>query len=361
LPAPVPQEQAENYAQHTSALVEAVNTALFARTDLMDLLHDCPRETIAANHRNHAAFMATVLRLGNFVLLRKILPWVYRAYHNQGVAYAYFRVELETWIDAISRILPPPVDGILAVYQWMLDRHETTIAESQRPSPTPGPEDPKWKPTYTDFTRAIMAGDVVACLSYVRQWVHDADSMLEFFTQVLQPALYTVGAHWENGTITVAQEHLASAIVARILASIPAASFAPPELRRGTAVVSAAANEFHEIGAWMVAMALESDSWNVHYLGANTPRQDLEEFVRRTQPDLLCLSVAMPFNLEAAQRTIADLRRDPETACIRILVGGQALLHDPEIAHTLGADAFAPSCSAARDVALELLRSKREP
>jgi methanogenic corrinoid protein MtbC1 len=48
-----------------------------------------------------------------------------------------------------------------------------------------------------------------------------------------------------------------------------------PSQAKGKAVITAAPNEFYEIGAWMISDILEFDGWEVRYLGANTPVNDL--------------------------------------------------------------------------------------
>jgi len=348
-------EQAENYALYRDSLLEAVNTSLLNRNDLSQLLGGCPVETMIINHRNHTDFMATVFRFNDFALLKKTLPWVYRSYHNYGFYYDYFLVELNAWIDAVKRILPQPVDEILAVYNWMIEQHEANIVLSKEPAPDVEPEDPHYRPLYAEFTEALLSGNVVKCMSLTNSIVHDTKSMLDFFTSVIQPAMYTIGARWENGIISVAQEHLASAIVARIISSIMLSNFVTSSTKIGKVVVSAAPNEFHEIGAWMVALALETEGWDVKYLGVNTPVKDLLEFIRREQPRLVCLSIAMVFNLEPAVRIIKTIRQDASLKDTKILVGGQAFAMNSNLVRIVGADAYAANCLEAKLLAKKLV------
>jgi len=349
----VSREAAQRYAELEDRLLDEVNARMRGRADLAGLIGDNPVEVMLTNHRNHVALMANVFRVGNHALLAKTLPWVYRAYHNQGFAHAYFPLELAAWMTAIREAMPEDSSDILAIYEWMLSRHEDVITLSLLPAEDVVPTDGEWRPAYAEFTAALLAGDVTQCLGLTRGMVRNAVGMVEFFIHVLQPALYTIGARWENGEISVAQEHLASAIVSRMLASIPVAEFSPGT-RRGKAVVSASTNEFHEIGAWMVAFCLESDGWDVRYLGANLPGKDLLAFVRTEQPDLLCLSVAMAFNLKAAQGIIERIRSDSSLDRTRILIGGQAVLNNPRLIHEMGADAFAMDCKAAVEAARSL-------
>ena len=51
----------------------------------------------------------------------------------------------------------------------------------------------------------------------------------------------------------------------------------------GIVVVTTAPNEFHEIGAWMIANTLEGDGWDIHFLGSNTPKRDLLLHLKETE------------------------------------------------------------------------------
>lgn len=347
-------EAARHYAELEDVLLDAVNARMTALTGLADLIGGNPVEVMLTNHRYHASFMTTVFHFGSYGLLAKTLPWVYRTYHNQGFAHAYFLLELQAWRDAIREAMPEDGTEILFVYEWMLARHKDVVTLSLLPAEDMVLADEKWRSASEELTAALLAGDVTTCQGLTRRMVRSASEMVEFFVHVLQPALYTIGARWENGVIRVAQEHLASAIVSRILASIPVAEFAEVT-SRGNAVVSAA-NEFHEVGAWMVAYCLESDGWDVRYLGANLPGEDLLAFVRAEKPDLLCLSVTMAFNLASVKRIISGVRAETSLAQTKILVGGQALLNDPSLAHDLGADAFAGDCKDAIEAARSFSR-----
>jgi methanogenic corrinoid protein MtbC1 len=342
----VPSEAARHFVELEDVLLDAVNARMTALNVVPDLIGDNPVEVMLTNHRNHASFMASVFHFGSYGLLAKTLPWVYRAYHNQGFAHAYFFVELEAWRDAIREAMPEDGTEILFVYEWMLSRHEDVIKLSLLPAEDIASPDEKWRPAYEELTAALLAGDVTACQGLTRRMVNSASEMACFFVHVLQPALYTIGVRWENAEIRVAHEHLASAIVSRLLASIPVAEFAAVT-SRGKVVVSTAANEFHEIGAWMVAYCLESDGWDVRYLGANLPGEDLLAFVRAERPDLLCLSLTMAFNLGSIKRIIKGVRAEASLAQTKVLVGGQALLSDPTLVHDLGADAFVADCKDA--------------
>jgi methanogenic corrinoid protein MtbC1 len=196
----------------------------------------------------------------------------------------------------------------------------------------------RWADLRARYLAALLAGDPGAALALAGEVTSSAD-LPGFFVSVIQPAMYTVGERWEAGEVSVAQEHLASAISSRVVSSL-ASGRKLVKPWRGRAVVSAVTNEFHELGAWMVADLLEADGWEVSYLGANAPLVDLVALIQARRPALLALSVTMPFNLERARALISAARARPLDPPLRVLVGGWAFNLQPGSWELVGADAW---------------------
>jgi len=67
------------------------------------------------------------------------------------------------------------------------------------------------------------------------------------------------------------------------------------------------------------------NGWNVNFLGANTPTQDLINFAKTTKPDLLAISLSLYFNLPVLENMLQLLNK--EIPDLKILIGGQAFRH----------------------------------
>ena len=169
------------------------------------------------------------------------------------------------------------------------------------------------------------------------------------FRSVIWPALYSIGHLWEANHISVAEEHVATAIVGRVMASLYP-RFALFDVTKGKAIVSAGPNEFHEVGARMVADFMEMDGWDVTYLGANTPAEVLLDTLKQNKPFVVALSVATVFNLESALQLIRMIKNDPETTGIKVMVGGLAFYGMPQLWQTIGADGYAADAEVALKV-----------
>ncbi|HUN66362.1 MAG TPA: cobalamin-dependent protein [Bacteroidota bacterium] len=107
--------------------------------------------------------------------------------------------------------------------------------------------------------------------------------------EIIRPAMARIGELWMSNEIEINQEHRASHAVMEGIIRLA------PELHRKTAngrtaICACPEGEYHEIGLRCLAVSLESEGWNVEYLGANTPFTTLASFLRPSKADLVCLS-----------------------------------------------------------------------
>lgn len=235
----------------------------------------------------------------------------------------------------------------MRIYDWMLENHERMILLAETLGET-GDVEPgqRWRPIYRTFLDHLIRGESREVVRLASESVADAADFADFYLGLLQPCLYQIGRMWERGEISVAEEHLATAVVGRIMAGFYPRFLASPQ-SRGKALVSSVLNEHHEVGARMVADLLELDGWDTCYLGADTPIADLLELLSADRFDMVFLSVTMPFNIHRAGDTVRMIRdRNPKKE-LRVMVGGQAFHLIPQLADRIGADGTARNAAEA--------------
>ena len=334
-----------SYQDNISVMKKYVDDNLSSNPAIHELIGNNPLQVMYDNHTHHAAFMATVFSIGNYELLARTVPWVYRAYSAHSFSYDYFPLELKTWIVAIEKHITSDMTAeIKSVYAWMISRHENMIYLSQTEEELELLISEDWLERKTSFLAALLGGDHKKCLKIAKESISTGKDMEQFYLHIIQPAMYEIGMLWERGTISVAQEHLASAIVGRVMASTSMLEITPEKVK-GKAVITSAPNEFHEIGAWMISDILEHEGWDVRYLGANTPANDLLELLRSYQPSVLAMSVTMPFNILKAIEIINIIKGDVELNKILIIVGGRPFNENIELWQSTGADYFAANAT----------------
>lgn len=174
---------------------------------------------------------------------------------------------------------------------------------------------------YQNYLNALLNGRRKECQDMVQQLLKAKVEIKKLYTDLFQRSLYTIGELWENNRITVANEHLATSITESLLNLTYPDIFATERTGKKV-VISCSANEFHQIGGKMVADIFELNGWDGHFLGANTPPDDMARFIHDVAPDVVGLSLSLLSNIDFLKLGIEVVRADfPNTD---LLVGGQA-------------------------------------
>ncbi len=135
--------------------------------------------------------------------------------------------------------------------------------------------------------RALFTGDETTARRLVRRLVEDGASVTDVLQEVVVPPLVEIGEAWQRGDIGIYVEHRASAMVERMIGDV---SPNPRGRRRGTAAVVALSGDSHSLPTLMASTALREDNWHTEHLGADIPVEDLHEFLRSHETDLVVLS-----------------------------------------------------------------------
>lgn len=197
------------------------------------------------------------------------------------------------------------------------------------------------------FLMALLGGteaeaeDVLRCGR-----ARGADTAL-LVRDLVVPALAEVGRMWERGEVSVAEEHLATALATRVVARSAGAAALPLGPGRPRILLACLAGEFHDVGIRLLSDVARESGWDAESLGANVPRESLVGFVAQRRPDALALSVSLAGHVPEAARTIDEARA--AAPGMTILVGGRAFCEDSDRVPLTGADAGFCDAVAFRD------------
>ena len=140
-----------------------------------------------------------------------------------------------------------------------------------------------------------------------------------FIEMLAAPLLRRVGDEWHAGRLTPAQEHLVSTtvhdIVVEVMRSFANQNGAPKLL------VTTPAGDRHVIGAALVGAAAAVDGWNVLYLGADLPAEEIARAARTAAVRAVAVSVVY---VEQRTSVLAELRalRASLPSSVPLIVGG---------------------------------------
>lgn len=174
---------------------------------------------------------------------------------------------------------------------------------------------------YQQYLAALLQGDRPCCSRIVQERDCAGAQVEDLYVNLFQRSLYQVGDLWEQHRISVAVEHLATAITERLMAVVQPRLFGGA-LRDRSIVVACVADEFHQLGGMMVADLAELHGWRSHFLGASTPLDTLLQTIDRQKPDLLGLSLSVYANLPALEKAVDAV--SGTFPGLPVLVGGQA-------------------------------------
>jgi methanogenic corrinoid protein MtbC1 len=175
-----------------------------------------------------------------------------------------------------------------------------------------------------DFLEQLLKGNRSACSAIAHQFLSQNQSIKDLYEQVFKVALYEVGRLWETNKITVATEHLATAITEGILNELFEQIVSGKSYNKKV-VVACVEKEQHQVGIKMVADVFEMKGWESFFLGTGISTSDLVRFIGDVQPDLLAISLSVYFNYSYLVNMLETIRAEFPT--LQILLGGQAFTH----------------------------------
>jgi len=197
---------------------------------------------------------------------------------------------------------------------------------------------------FTDAAmRAVRQLDAAA-LQEVLERAAVSLGVTDFLESVAAPTLEDIGHGWAERSVSVAQEHMATAVFRRLLGWLLGMY-----QNRGTVhrlVVATPPGETHELGALMAAITAAAEGWGVTYLGPDLPVDELLDAVAQTGADAVALSVVHAGDARGPLTTVREIRAGLPSGVV-LLLGGAA-------ARTIG-----PATEAAGIVTLDSLADLR--
>ncbi len=132
-----------------------------------------------------------------------------------------------------------------------------------------------------------------------------------------------IGDLWAQNAISVADEHLATAISHQMLLSLYGPLQSGPPRTRERILLAAVEGQHHVLGLRMVADLLEGAGYDVLYLGADVPTESLVRFAQEHEPALVGLGSS--FAGSSAQLVSAILEISEARPETRFLLGGEGV------------------------------------
>ena len=182
-------------------------------------------------------------------------------------------------------------------------------------------------PSTAQLTETLLRGDEKEAGALLVEAYLNGAPLTTIFDQTITEAMHQVGELWFAGTITVADEHLATRVMFSALQTLSGVMM-PAQPSGLRAICCGIEGDLHELPVQLARITLESEGWEVQSLGPNTPLFALSEMVARQRPQLVCISARSILDLDRATAEYAQLRKITGKLGVPVVTGGEGF-RDP--------------------------------
>ena len=251
-----------------------------------------------------------------------------RLYSDEDIARLQWLQQAVQAGQSIGRIARLPTPELMKLVR----AEQAAVPLAQRPTDGEGEEKDPGK----FLERALVAVQRLDAVSLEEQLARAsiALSQRHLLEEVVLPLMERIGQMWEEGTLRVADEHMASAVVRSFIGNIQASfqvSEAAPHL-----VATTPAGQLHEMGALLASVVATSEGWNSTFLGPNLPVEEIAGAAAQKGAKAVLLSIVYPGDDPHLGGELVKLRRLLGDE-IALLAGGRAAQHYRRFLNQAGA------------------------
>lgn len=189
------------------------------------------------------------------------------------------------------------------------------------------------------FTELLLEGEEKQAAALLIQAYMEGHSLVALFDKLITEAMHELGELWFRGTITVADEHLATRVVLHALQALRGV-VVPAGTIGMKAICCGIDGDLHELPVHLAEIILESEGWDTRNLGPNTPLFSLREMVTQQRPQLVCISARSIADLDRATSEYAQLHKATARLGASVVLGGEGF-RDPTIRQRFPCDFYA--------------------
>lgn len=288
--------------------------------------------------RFHLRFLRGALRAGSPSAFESYARWTNGMLGARGIGGAHLALYFELMQAELGKVLgdeAKPATPFIAA--GIAACQEPPVAETTAPDAR--------EPVREEYLDAVLSGRRANALAVAHQALDAGWAPGELYSGLLARTQRRLGELWQANRISVAQEHVASAITQWVAANLYSRLRKPRE-PIGKALLFGVEGELHQLGVQFMADVLELEGWSVIFLGTNTPTAAALASIDQHRPDVVGVGATMLFNLPATFDAVAEVRgRHPE---LPVVVGGRAFTDAADACREAGVIGVADSLESGR-------------
>ena len=304
------------------------------------------REACREDLAFHLEFLRPALEFGLLQPMVDYLRWLASILAAREIPTGHLAQSLDWLAEYFATHMDPSEGADVALTLRAIRSQFVAVGSTPQPPLTA----PAAWPEAFGFEAALLAGRQRDALDVVNRCLDEGRNLMDIELHVIEPSLYRIGEKWQRNEVTVAQEHMATAIVESVMTVALLRAPLPAPIDKKILLACVEGNN-HAVGLHMVADAFLLAGWDVQYLGANVPTTALLQQVSEWKPDLVGLSVSFAQQLRMVKAVIAELDDRLGPARPAVIVGGLAINRFNQLVDVIGADASSADARGAVDSA----------
>ncbi|MGZ8153122.1 MAG: MerR family transcriptional regulator [Methylovulum sp.] len=179
---------------------------------------------------------------------------------------------------------------------------------------------------------AVLAFDARALESHFENAIVELGSEA-FIEHLLTPLLMIIGDRWKTGELRPVHEHMTSSIIRSLTYILRNNNPCPPDAPR--MIVSTPIGQLHELGALLASIMAEIKGWQVTYLGANLPAEEIVAAVKYTNASAVTISISFSTDDHIIPKELRRLKKLIGLD-VALIVGGRAAAHYAPVLNEIG-------------------------
>ena len=328
--------------------------AVSAVTERFYATHDSLYEHFGAHGREacredlafHLEFLRPVLEFGLLQPMVDYLHWLNSVLSARAVPTEHLSQSLD-WLAAFYAERMEVSDGEIVVAALL--SAQTSFQKISDMPLVPLTSHEPWL-EMAEFEASLLSGNHREAHAILQRCIAQGRSLIDFELHIIQPALYGIGEKWQTNQVSIAQEHMATAIAQSVM-TVALQNVQPQVLIDKRVLLACVEGNNHALGLQMVADAFLIAGWEVQFLGSNVPTSSLIRQTVEWKPDLIGLSVSFPQQVRVAKAVIIQLNERIGSTRPAVIIGGLAFNRFSGLVDMVGADIFAADSRTAIEYA----------
>lgn len=191
------------------------------------------------------------------------------------------------------------------------------------------------------FIDHLTSGQYPEATDLIMNYRGPGTDLMLLNVHVFEPALKKIGLLWEAGDISIAEEHIITNVITRLMARLEQKSSERVVSKKlHTVALMLVGAEEHELALKMIEAVFIHHGWTTFYLGKNIPVSSLEDFLKKNKIQVLALSVTVSSHLNNCDVLVRAIKTMDPGIRPKIMLGGRAIENSRMALEQLGADLY---------------------